>query len=67
MIQYIYIVKMDKGSEINEKILAEYQEDRFVSKAIFEDAIKQLNNQLYEAYKRIAQLTEEKNKLKSGR
>ena len=58
---------MDKGSEINEKILAEYQEDRFVSKAIFEDAIKQLNNQLYEAYKRIAQLTEETNKLKSGR
>tara|TARA_R100001082_G_scaffold109079_1_gene85517 strand:+ start:386 stop:568 length:183 start_codon:yes stop_codon:yes gene_type:complete len=60
-------VKMDKGSEINEKILANYQESRFVSKELFESTIKQLNNQLYEAYKRIAQLTEETNKLKSGR
>ncbi len=58
---------MDKGSEINEKILANYQESRFVSKELFESTIKQLNNQLYEAYKRIAQLTEETNKLKSGR
>ena len=58
---------MDKGSEINEKILEKYQESGFVSKELFESTIKQLNNQLYEAYKRIAQLTEETNKLKSGR
>lgn len=58
---------MDKGSEINDKILEKYQEDRFVSKQMFENTIKDLNRQLYEAYKRIAQLTEEKNKLKSGR
>ena len=58
---------MDKGSEINDKILEKYQEDRFVSKQMFENTIKDLNRQLYEAYKRIAQLTEESNKLKSGR
>ena len=58
---------MDKGSEINEKILEKYQESGFVSKELFENTIKELNNQLYEAYKRIAQLTEETNKLKSGR
>lgn len=58
---------MDKGSEINDKILEKYQEDRFVSKQMFENTIKDLNRQLYEAYKRIAQLTEETNKLKSGR
>ena len=58
---------MDKGSEINDKLLEKYQEDRFVSKQMFENTIKDLNRQLYEAYKRIAQLTEETNKLKSGR
>ena len=58
---------MDKGSEINDKILEKYQEDRFVSKQMFENTIKDLNRQLYEAYKRIAQLTKETNKLKSGR
>ena len=58
---------MDKGSKINEKILADYQEGRFISKQMFENTIKDLNRQLYEAYKRIAQLTEEKNKLNSGR
>ena len=58
---------MDKGSEINDKILEKYQEDRFVSKQMFENTIRDLNKQLYEAYKRIAQLTEETNKLKSGR
>jgi predicted RNase H-like nuclease (RuvC/YqgF family) len=58
---------MDKGSEINDKILEKYQEDRFVSKQMFENTIRDLNKQLYEAYKRIAQLTKETNKLKSGR
>ena len=58
---------MDKGSEINDKILEKCQEDRFVSKQMFENTIRDLNKQLYEAYKRIAQLTKETNKLKSGR
>jgi len=58
---------MDKGSEINDKILEKYQEGHFISKELFDNTIKDLNKQLYEAYKRIAQLTKETNKLKSGR
>jgi len=42
-------------------------EGEVISKKYHQQMVSELNKQLYEAYERIAQLTEERNKLKSGR